>query len=142
MKKRLNVVVIMVILLFGVNVFKRRKKKEIFLVENGRLSSYLGLDKEIVIPSDVRTIGMRAFEQCESIEKVKIGGNVEKIEEAAFEDCINLKTVIITAPVKKIGKWAFCGCTSLEKLVLPKSLEYIEDLELSKCKKLKKIQFR
>ncbi len=113
------------VLLMGIYENEKIVKAEsqsAFVIDDGYLTSYIGNAKEIVIPDEVKVIGIRAFEMCESIESVVIDGKVEKIENEAFCGCVNLKKVVITAPVKEVESCVFIGCEKLEQLTLPNTV--------------------
>lgn len=56
-----------------------------------------------------------------------------------FEDCISLETVRIPASVKTIGLHTFMGCTALKKVVINDSVEeidvWLDDRKVSKLTK-------
>ena len=117
------------------------------------ITGYNGLDKEIVIPSEidgkkvtsiaesafeetdiisvvipetVTSIGKWAFGNCKSLEFVKIDGALEVIEPNTFNGCSSLESVNIPDTVKSIGYYAFAGCSNLSSLIVPPSVTYIE----------------
>lgn len=62
--------------------------------------------KRIELPSGLKTIGEKAFEES-GLEEVRIPEGVTTIGEDAFNNCKNLKTVFLPKSLKKIGAWAF-----------------------------------
>lgn len=98
-----------------------------FDIQNGILKKYHGTKSSLVIPDDVRTIGVMAFEECTSLVEVNIPDGVTAIEESAFQNCTNLTSITIPDSVTTIGPWAFEGCDSLTSISIPKSVERIED---------------
>lgn len=59
---------------------------------------------------EVTGIADRAFKDNKSILNMIIGSNIETIGEEAFAGCDNLERIIIPKNVKKIGKKAFKDC--------------------------------
>ncbi|MDR3597974.1 leucine-rich repeat protein [Clostridium sp.] len=110
---------------------------------------------DIVIPSNVTTIGDSAFDYSDnsletntpSIRSVTIPSGVKKIGNGAFSDCHSLTNINISDTVteigdsafsytgitsvkipnnvKHIGKYAFLGCTSLSDIGIPASVSEI-----------------
>lgn len=77
------------------------------------LAEYTGPGGDVVIPSDVTSIGESAFELCDSLISVVISDSVTSIGELAFADCTNLTSVTISGSVTSIGDYAFLGCNNL-----------------------------
>ena len=67
--------------------------------------------KHVTIPDSVKKIGRRAFYGCD-LTTVKIGNNVEIIEEYAFS-CDNLTSLTIPRSTRIIENSAFYGCENL-----------------------------
>ena len=59
-------------------------------------------DDPYTVPDCVTTIGSGAFQDCASLESVKIPKSVTKIGSSAFENCTSLAYVIMSCPVKTI----------------------------------------
>lgn len=53
------------------------------------------------------------FNECDSIEEVRIPSSVTEIGDSAFAHCDNLKAVEIPSGVSQIGRNAFGGCKNL-----------------------------
>lgn len=58
-------------------------------------------------------IEARSFMECDNLEALGIGGNVETIKTQAFANCTNLETAVIADSVTQIAPDAFDGCTNL-----------------------------
>ena len=56
------------------------------------------------------------FQDCVSLESVKIPDFVTSIGTEAFENCMALKTVYIPYSITSVGDGAFDNCGSLEKI--------------------------
>ncbi len=49
--------------------------------------------KEVIIPNSIQTIGISAFQDCISLNKISIGNGVTKIGNSAFKGCTNLTEI-------------------------------------------------
>ena len=67
----------------------------------------------LIIPNSMTEIGMFAFYSCEDLQDVTIHDNVTSIGKSAFGYCSNLTDVTIPAKVTTIGSEAFYSCRSL-----------------------------
>ena len=63
----------------------------------------------IIVPSTVRTIGRKAFEQQVDLVSVTLPEGLDTIGNYAFDNCSALGSIIIPSTVRLIGKWAFYG---------------------------------
>ncbi|MBQ8495983.1 MAG: leucine-rich repeat protein [Clostridia bacterium] len=91
---------------------------EDFEIEKGILKKYHGNAEEVVIPSDVHTIGRYAFQNNTSMKKLTITENVRKIEEGAFLRCYALENIMIPENLETIGIIAFSGCKNMKNVFL------------------------
>ena len=95
--------------------------------DKATITGYTGRKKEISIPDEINghgvtTIGLEAFRECSTLEKVYIPENVTKIENDAFYNCRQLNSVKINDSAEKeltIGCNVFSNCTSLKEIILP-----------------------
>lgn len=115
-------------------------KEDFVIVGNGILIKYLGDDKVVTIPEEVRFISTafsamngRKIDKLVRFEKVIIGPNVQIIGDCAFNLCIYLAEVEIPDTVKSIGKSAFSECIALTDLVYPESITKIDDYAFYGC---------
>lgn len=111
-----------------------------FIIENGKLTRYNGAGGDVVIPSNVHTIGMGVFCFCNNLETVSIPSSVTTIEANAFSYRSALREVEMAEGVTEIHGLAFSGCRSLEKINLPNSIEKIGPGAFSSCEKLVKLR--
>lgn len=107
-----------------------------FIMSGMKLAGYRGLEKEVIIPENVKSIGEKAFENCNNITRVTIPYNVTSIEESAFKGCSNLLCITIPEGVNSIGKGAFEDCKSLTELTIPASVTSIGDTAFKGCSSL------
>ena len=124
---------------------------EDFVIEDGVLTYYKGLDAEVAIPEGVTAIGERAFFDMKWVERVYVPKSVKNIAPLAFAMCGALEDVLfeqgtelesieasafagagvtsIAVPdsVKTVGRGAFNGCTALTEVWLGNGLETIAE---------------
>ena len=108
-----------------------------------------------VIPSDVKSIGVSAFEgnmglyylsipsnvtlikpfafYDSSLWKVKMGNNMRCIGYDAFGNCADLEEVVTNSSLVYIGDFAFENCTLLSNVDISDHVEYIGDGAFSSC---------
>lgn len=119
--------------------------------------------EEIVIPSEVTTIGSFAFTNSIALKTVKIPSTVSSIEQKAFDHCTSLSNIDIPqldslsygafyyctslrsidlseCNLQYIYRGTFDHCTSLETIILPDSVKYIDNGAFFNCSALKSIQ--
>ena len=115
-----------------------------------------------ILGMPVRTVGARAFVDCNFLEEVRIADGVEILEPNAFSSCMHLTKVFMGDSVSVVGrnaffecKYLYCvelspslreidnraffGCTGLRDIYLPDSIERIGDQAFYGCTKLKSI---
>ena len=107
-----------------------------FIVENGVLIEYLGVDSDLVLPNNIISIGDEAFRNCETILNITIPDGVTSIGRMAFENCVNLENVILSNDITKIERFAFSGCKKLISIEIPDNVTVIEACLFSGCENL------
>ena len=80
---------------------------------------------DLVIPSNVTSIGNYAFYYCSQLSSVTIGNSVTSIGNYAFYCCSQLSSVTIGNSITSIGDNAFWGCTDLTEITIPNSVSTI-----------------
>ena len=92
------------------------------------IQKYVGKDPIVVIPDEIdgkKVVGFEyAFALNNNIVAVKIGNNVQEVENSAFSGCKQLKYVVMGDSVKTIGGRMFAQ-TNLQELVLNDGLQKI-----------------
>ena len=101
-----------------------------FDASTGKIGAYKGLDKEVIIPSEingvkVKSLGVASFRACNNITSIKIPYGVENIGEGAFHECVSLNEITIPNSVTQIGDNIFYGCKSLKSVTIPESVTSI-----------------
>ncbi|MCR5308119.1 MAG: leucine-rich repeat protein, partial [bacterium] len=81
--------------------------------EEKELLTYIGNDREVVIPNGVTKICANAFYSNKSIISADISDTVTEIGDYAFYDCDSLASVNIGSGVTTIANYAFYSCNCL-----------------------------
>lgn len=111
-----------------------------FEITSGILVKYLGREKDIEIPQEVREIGDSAFYGCNTVETVALPKGMKNIGRSAFAECMNLRRVIFPQGLEVISDAAFEHCPMLEEALLPDSVQYIGRTVFSKCNSLRTVR--
>lgn len=111
-----------------------------FKVEGSTLVEYIGMDKNVTIPSNVETIGRSAFENNTFVESVVIPENVKTIEPYAFWGCSKLKSVTLGNGLYEVGDFTFTDCRLLENVSFADSIRRIGIMAFADCPSLQNIQ--
>lgn len=136
-------------------VFSAEKMKEMEVVVSqkdgnpfevtaeGELIGYYGVDKDIIIPDEVKSINKTAFNGNSTITSVKFGAKLNEIKREAFKDCKSLKEVDFekSENLNIIGAHAFEKCVNIKNIKLPKSVDTIGESAFIQCERLEKIEF-
>lgn len=75
--------------------------------------------QQIVIPSQIQSIGSYAFKDCSNLNDLTIENGVERVGRNAFMNCSELSEITIPETVNQIGSMAFVGCQKLARLTVP-----------------------
>lgn len=80
---------------------------------------------DIIIPENVKHIGVDSFYNCTGLTEIEIPSSVEEINTEAFCECKNLQSVKLSEGLKEIGFKSFVSCQSLKSVFIPSSVEII-----------------
>jgi len=133
----------------------------VYSSQNGLLLSkdgktlILGVNGNVVIPSDVTSIGNLPFCNCSALTSVTIPNSVTSIASSAFSGCSAIKDVVIPGSFKlstvfpasyrsitnavvtqgstSIASSAFSGCSALTSVTIPDSVTSVENYAFSSC---------
>ncbi len=78
---------------------------------------------KLIIPENVREIGIDAFNGCTNIDEITFPSSLRKIGARAFNGLRYISHIEIPEGVTSIGNSAFTGCVNLENITLPFSLQ-------------------
>ena len=84
-----------------------------FEIRNGMLLGYSGSAQNIVLPSDLNSVGIGAFDGNSVVRSIEIPYNISKIYSNAFANCPNLEQVIIPFTATNISSSAFNGTNAV-----------------------------
>ena len=79
----------------------------------------------VIIGTNVTSIGLAAFIYCVNLASITIPDSVTSIGYGAFVLCITLTSITIPDSVTSIGEYAFLECFSLASITIPNSVTYI-----------------
>jgi len=71
----------------------------------------------------ITDISNKAFESCSKLREVVLNEGLQKIGYQAFQNCKSLQSIKLPSTVTEIGDWAFDGCHNLNKVVLNEGLQ-------------------
>ena len=93
--------------------------------------------------SSVKSIGIKVFSYCSSLESFSFPSSVEYIKQKTFYLCSELKSFIIpkNSSLSSIGECAFELCRKLQSFTLPKDINYIGDFAFNQCIELQKFYY-
>lgn len=97
-------------------------------------------NKEIVLTENIIYIDEGAFTSCIYIERIVIPSSVKVLGERVFEDCLRLKEVIFRtgSELKEIRKYCF-RTTQIREIRIPDGCEIVEYFFMTECEELKVI---
>jgi len=93
----------------------------------------------ITIPSNVKTIGNKAFQSCTGLKKVVFQGSITDFGSEVFSGCTALEDVVLNGGVVTIGESAFMGCTALKEIVIPEGVRELRTTAFYGCTSLRKV---
>lgn len=95
----------------------------------------VGITGSINIPAQVASIGVSAFQGCNSIETLYYN-TTAAVPNQCFYFCSSLREVTLTAGVSSIGRFAFANCENLEYVWIPTTVTYIDSTAFNNCPNL------
>ena len=97
--------------------------KEDYVIENGMLKKYSGIEQNVEIPDGVSEIGYDAFSDCDVVT-IEVPETVQCIYEGAIWKCDNLSKIIFKGKLPDIKDGAIMLCNNLK---LPEKLFHTEE---------------
>ncbi len=103
--------------------------------------------EKIVYEKEIESIGVAAFQDCESLisfntEKantIDLTGAVEELGDYCFKNCVKIEEVILDEDISVIGNHAFEGCKSIKQLDLTDNITFIGDYAFKGLKAIKDV---
>ena len=95
--------------------------------------------REIILPSGTTSIGKDAFMACKNLQEITLPSGVTSIGYGAFNCCSNLREITLPSGVMSIGGGAFGGCANLQEITLPSSVTSRGDNVFLACGNLQRI---
>ena len=91
------------------------------------------------IPEGIRTIGIKAFYECDSIVTISLPSTTTDLKNFSFSNMKRLKSVKFSPEMKTLGRSAFVDCVSLVSLYIPEGVERIQLDAFARCSALKDV---
>jgi len=110
-----------------------------FEIKDHVLVRYRGLEKQIVLPEEVREIGIGAFSNCHTAEEIILHEGITAIGNHAFGGCRALRDIDLPDSVTELGEYTFQYCDSLKAVKFPKNLKAIRDGVFRHCNALEEL---
>ena len=107
-------------------------------IADGAFSGTANLET-VTFTSNLKSIGVKAFEYCGKLSSLVLPSSVETIGERAFQYCNHLFSIMLPRGIQEIGDYAFCGCTAIQAMSIPKSVKRIGHAAFKDCTSLRKI---
>lgn len=101
-------------------------------------------DNEITsvsIPKTVKSIGTRAFADCNSLTTATFASNssLTELGNEVFQGCDVLNNVTLPHSITKMGTAIFSSCVNLTNVQLPNGITHLPNNTFSNCQKLKSV---
>lgn len=126
------------------------------IVEDGKIKSFAGHCKELIIPSSwkgekIVSVGgldknnqatngtCSAFQWNDSIENIIVSEGITTIGDQAFWNCKSLKSITLPSSLLYIDRFAFRDCESLESIIIPDNVLSIGEEAFFGCAKLESV---
>ena len=90
----------------------------------------------VTIPQNVKSIGYKAFYECDGLESLTIKDAATSIGSWAFAECPLTTTLELGENITTIGDYAFRSCSSLTNVTIPQSVTSIGDGAFAFCSKM------
>ena len=109
------------------------------IIDDNAFKNVHGYVQRIIVPEQIKNIGLEAFRSCEGVMEVVLPDGVSSIGKMAFAHCRDLRKVNIPKNLKTIPVGMFLNCYELKQIKLPNSIETIEAQAFDDCLDIKSI---
>lgn len=96
--------------------------------------------KKVTLQNGIRYIGDDVFENCISLEEIKLPDSLLCIDNGAFLGCRSLESLNLPDGLICIDDSTFMECTSLKEIVIPNSVTYLGCYAFFGCTSLKTVR--
>ena len=96
--------------------------------------------QEIILPQELRVIGMGAFYNCDGLTSLDLSQGVTYLGDCAFYDCDGLESFVFDLEIDTFEHVSlFDGCDSLKEVVFEKRLEWVNPDIFFECSALENL---
>lgn len=95
----------------------------------------------VTLGSGTSNFGTNIFENCTSLETVKLPEGPKTLAAQTFLNCTSLKSVTLPSTITEIGAYAFLNCSSLESITIPAAVTKFGNYLFSGCTSLTEVKF-
>ena len=101
-----------------------------------------GALSKVVLSEELTEIAEGAFYMCFNLSEASLSKTkLKSIGERAFEDCEYLSVAALPDTLEIIGKEAFLYCNSMESVIIGKNVKYVGDFAFSKCYNVRSVYY-
>ncbi len=93
------------------------------------------------IPSFVKSVAERAFQNCVGVRTINVPSSVTTIEQFAFQSADNLTAINFSEGLQSLGNEAFESCLNIKSLVFPSTLKTIGKEAFHGCFRITSVTF-
>ncbi len=94
------------------------------------------------LPNTLKTIGKRAFYDCDGLKDLVFPDSLTTIGQYAFAYCDSLKKLTFPDSVTRIDEYAFYECSSLETITLGTNIDTIGEKAFQRCAKMTDVYYK
>ena len=95
--------------------------------------------ESIVLPENIREIGIGAFYKCIELKEVVIPDQVTRINSTAFGVCNAMESIKLPTSLTHLGGYAFTHCANLKEVTIPTGVKHLHMRLFDQTAKLSKI---
>lgn len=113
------------------------------LVKTIGAKAFLNCDSitKITLSDNVTSVGKGAFSECSQLTSVDMSAKIDAVPVECFKNCVKLSTATVSSNVSVIGDFAFYNCKALTEFAAPSSVGIYGTSSFENCTALKKVDF-